>query len=255
MKLKSILCGGMACAVLLFSAACGQMQAASPTGAATTAAETAAGTSAGAGARTGSGYARISTRTESANSAIHADMIYQTTTMSGIASVSDTVAIGTFTDISAGVESGGIATTGTFHVQRCLFGDCGDRLVVSMGGGTIPFRDIDQLYGPEELEKYHLDPNHPDRETYTTTFEGMPVFRPDVTYLVTLKLEEDGRYILLPSSFSLCPIADAPPEEQMLLTASAAENQPADSIESLDGNVFSIDEYLEVFQSVHQAGS
>lgn len=180
------------------------------------------------------------------------DLNYRTTTMAGIAGVSDILVIGTFSDKNAAVETHGIVTTGTFHVQAWLFGSSDETIQVGMGGGTIPYRDIDQIYSPEELEKYQIDPNNPNHESYSTTIEGMPIFETETPYLVALR-QEDGRYFLSPSYFNLCPLmpSDANVEAASLLTAAEAETLAAG--EGLDGQIFSIDEYVNVFKTVHGA--
>lgn len=198
-------------------------------------------------------FAAIPAR-QTANSSIYADLNYQTTTMAGIAGVSDILVIGTFSDKNAAVETHGIVTTGTFHVQTWLFGSSDETIQVGMGGDTIPYRDIDQIYSPEELEKYQIDPNNPDHESYSMAFEGMPIFETETPYLVALR-QEDGRYFLSPSYFNLCPLmpSDANVEAASLLTAAEAETLAAGEGEGLDGQIFSIDEYVNVFKTVHGA--
>lgn len=195
------------------------------------------------------GWARVSLKTDPAAGQITGDSIYNTGTMSGVASVSDLVLTGYFSEVRAFVRDRHIRTSGTFHVEQALIGACDPVITVEMAGGTIPFQDIDQLYDRDQLEKMRLDPEHPSRETYSMSFMGMPIFETGKTYLLTVVAQaDDPAYVLMPSPFSLCELAGEPAGGAVRLNVFEVEKDPPAESAALDGRVFSIDEYLKIFE-------
>ncbi len=183
-------------------------------------------------------------------STIDADMTYNTETMQGIAEVSDLVVTGSFESKESYVEDGLIHTKGQFRVEQILHGDCPDVITACMMGGTIPYSEIGQLYSPEELEKYGIDPNNSAYEEISTTFADMPIFETGQRYMLTLADEENGGYSIMPSIYNLCTLPDATEEPASLKSAEEIEQiaqAGEEEAESLDGTAFSIEEYLSYF--------
>ncbi len=166
-----------------------------------------------------------------------ADMIYQTTTINGIASVSDTIVIGRFEEVESYVSGGenpSILTRGILKPIEVLAGEIRDQYLVTMIGGTVPYEKIAELYSEDDLAKYNIDPNNTAYESITSIFENMAIFEDGETYLITISEEEDGSYSLQPSIYSLCHLVeDANAPEAVSETAAQ----------------FNIDTYVEAFKS------
>ena len=142
----------------------------------------------------------------------HADMNYQTTSIKGIASVSDTIVMGRIEAVESyvtGDSNPHIETRGRLIPTDVLLGDVEDSYTVVMVGGTVPYESIAKLYTEDELTKYGIDPDNDQYENITSIFENMVPFAEDETYLFTLSANEDGTYQLLPSLYSLARITDS----------------------------------------------
>ncbi len=145
-------------------------------------------------------------------SVIVADMNYRTDTIEGIASVSDTIVLGRFINVQSSVEDAGgfksVLTRGVLVPTEVFSGEKEAQYKVVMSGGTVSYSEIAKLYTKAELDKYQIDPNTKEHESFTQTFENMSIFEEGVDYLVTLSKGENGEYILSPSLYSLCELSE-----------------------------------------------